>query len=141
MAQTVGDIMTRQVVAVHEEDNMMTIREGMDAFGMRHVPVIDGGKLVGLLSHRDMLRFTDSQYAMSAVRQSLDERRSEVTFVASVMTRDVQTVRPDTPITTAAQMLLKHKYGCLPVTTDDGTLVGIVTEHDFLKVLVDTLQR
>ncbi len=136
----VEDIMTRQVVSVREEDNMQAIREGMEAFGLRHIPVVDGGKLVGLLSHRDMLRFADSQYQSNNLRKSVDELRAERTFVASVMTRDVETVRPDTPLAEAAQRLVKHKFGCLPVTSEDGTLVGIVSEHDFLKVLVESLK-
>ncbi len=137
-ASKVEDIMTRRVVSVREEDNMQSIREGMEAFGLRHIPVVDGKKLVGLLSHRDMLRFSESQHAPERLRQSIDEQRAERTFVASVMTRDLETVRPDTPIPEAAQRLVKHKFGCLPVTTEDGTLVGIVTEHDFLKVLVES---
>lgn len=137
---TVEDIMTRQVITVSEESNMLAIREGMDAYGLRHVPVVDGDKLVGLLTHRDMLRFADSEYRTSATRQSIGDRRSENTFVASVMTREVQTVRPETTLAEAARILVKHKFGCLPVTTADGTLVGIVTEHDFLKVLVKQLE-
>jgi CBS domain-containing protein len=62
------------------------------------------------------------------------------TFVADVMTRDVRTTRPDMPLADAAEILLKHKFGCLPVTDADGTLIGIVTEHDFLKAMVEMLR-
>lgn len=138
-ARVVGDIMSRSVISVREEESMRTIREGMQAYGLRHIPVVDGNKLVGLLSHRDMLRFADSQYAGNQIRRALDEQRANETFAASVMTRDVQTVRAETPLAEAARTLIQHKFGCLPVTTEDGTLVGIVTEHDFLKVLVERL--
>lgn len=140
MKTTVEQIMSHPVISVREEDNMLTIREGMAAYGLRHIPVVDGQKLVGLLSHRDMLRFADSQYRPNALRKAIDEQRAEATFVGSVMTRDVETVRPDTPIAEAAEKLVRNKFGCLPVTAEDGTLVGIVTEHDFLKVLVHMLK-
>jgi CBS domain-containing protein len=87
-----------------------------------------------------MLRFADSRHGANPLRQSIDDERSAQTFVATVMTRDLQTVRPETPLAEAAQQLVSHKFGCLPVTTSDGTLVGIVTEHDFLKTLVKLLQ-
>ncbi len=139
--KNVEDIMTRRVVAVSEEDNMFALRDRMEAYGLRHLPVVDGDKLVGLLTHRDILRFADSQYRVDRVRQSLDDRRSEQTFVAAVMTREVETVRPETTLAEAAQKLVANKFGCLPVTTADGTLVGIVTEHDFLNTLVKMLER
>lgn len=139
MTNTVEDIMTRRVVTVREEDNMTAIREGMEAYGLRHVPVVDGAKLVGLLTHRDMLRFADSEHGRGRAQQSIENRRAESTFVATVMTRDIQTVRPETPLAEAAATLVAHKFGCLPVTTSDGTLVGIVTEHDFLKALTRML--
>jgi CBS domain-containing protein len=131
----VADIMTSDVIAVHPEDNMRTIRDGMRAFGLRHIPVVDGDTLVGLLSHRDMLRFADSEYRQTRLEHALDARRTEETFVAQVMTKDVQTVRPETTIADAARKLVRGKFGCLPVTTASGQLVGIVTEHDLLEVL------
>jgi len=136
----VQDIMTRQVVTVSEEDNMFAIRDRMEAYGLRHLPVVDGEKLVGLLTHRDMLRFADSQHGVDRIRQSIDDSRSEQAFVAAVMSRDLETVRPETPLDEAVQKLVAHKFGCLPVTTAEGMLVGIVTEHDFLKELGNMLK-
>jgi CBS domain-containing protein len=131
----VEDIMTREVISVHPEDNMRTIRDRMRTFGLRHIPVVDGVCVVGLLSHRDMLRFSDSEYRRTRAEQSADARRTEETFVAQVMTTEVETVTPETSIAEAAYKLVRGKFGCLPVTTADGALVGIVTEHDLLKVL------
>jgi CBS domain-containing protein len=123
-ATTVSDIMTRRVIYLREEDNLSRIVEGMEHFGLRHLPVLDGDKLVGMISHRDMLKILSST-----------ERREEETFVASVMTRDPIAVAPDTPIAEAARTLLKARFGCLPVVDSDGNVIGIVTEHDFLKVV------
>lgn len=135
MSHTVRDIMTTELVTLREEDNLLSIREGMEALHVRHLPVVDGEKLVGLITHRDILRLT---YAELDAGDAQAERRSalaEQTFVGKVMQREVQTVGPDMPLAKAARTLLKHKYGCLPVV-DDGRLVGIVTPHDFLRHVV-----
>lgn len=139
-AKTVEDIMTRRVIFVREEDNMLTIREGMEAFGLRHIPVLDNGKIVGLLSHRDVLRFANSQYHPNRVSRDLDDRRSQETFVADVMTRDVRTVPPTMPLFEAAKILVSNKFGCLAVTAQDGTLLGLVTEHDLVKAMAHMLE-
>ena len=141
MTNKVEDLMTRRVFSVRLEDSMETIRDGMEAYGVRHIPVVEGNKIVGLLSRTDVLGFSESQFRSSRVSRAIDDTRMEETFVAEVMTRDVRTVRPDMPIADAANLLLKHKIGCLPVTEADGTLVGIVTKHDFVKALVDLLRK
>jgi len=123
-ARTVADIMTRRVIFLREEDNLSRIVEGMEHFGLRHLPVLDDDKLVGMVTHRDMLRI------LSAAR-----RREESTFVASIMTRDPIAVGPNTTIADAARILLKARFGCLPVVDENRNVIGIVTEHDFLKVL------
>ena len=137
----IEDIMTRRVFSVGLEDSMETIRDGMETYGVRHIPVVDGTKVVGLLSRTDVLGFSDSQFRRSRVSRAIDDTRMEETFVAEVMTRDVRTVRPEMPIADAAELLLKHKIGCLPVTGADGSLLGIVTKHDFVKALVERLRK
>lgn len=123
-AKTVADIMTRRVIFLREEDNLSRIVEGMEHFGLRHLPVLDGDRLVGMVTHRDMLKI------LSAAK-----RHDESTFVASVMTRDPISIGPGTSIAEAARILLRARFGCLPVVNADGNVIGIVTEHDFVKVL------
>jgi CBS domain-containing protein len=53
------------------------------------------------------------------------------------MTRDPDTVSPDTPVWEAAKIIVESKFGCLPVVNEDGYLVGIVTEHDFVKTIAE----
>ena len=123
-AKTVADIMTRRVIYLREEDNLSRIVEGMEHFGLRHLPVLDGDRLVGMITHRDMLRILCA-----------DERREESTFVASIMTRDPIAVGPGTTIVEAARILIRARFGCLPVVDEHRNVIGIVTEHDFMKVL------
>lgn len=134
MPRTVADIMTREVVTLREEDNLVSVSPIMTRLRVRHLPVVDGTKLVGLLTHRDLLRL--SLNALDAITQSRDRDAKAQTFVAKVMNRDVRTVGPDVAISIAARQLIDNKFGCLPVVDDEGNLVGIVTEHDFLKELV-----
>jgi len=122
--RTVADIMTRRVIYLREEDNLALIADGMEHFGLRHLPVLDGDRLVGMITHRDMLKILAG-----------GEHREGTAFVASVMTRDPIAIGPDTAIADAARILLKARFGCLPVVDEDRNVIGIVTEHDFLKVL------
>ena len=123
-AKTVADIMTRRVIFLREEDNLSRIVEGKEHFGLRHLPVLDGDRLVGMITHRDMLKIL-----------SADEHNEESTFVASIMTRDPIAVGPETTIREAARILIKARFGCLPVVDENRNVIGIVTEHDFLKIL------
>ncbi|MGB0680195.1 MAG: CBS domain-containing protein [Polyangiales bacterium] len=128
--------MTTQVITLNEWDNLGDIRAGMEAFGLRHLPVVDGKRLVGLVSHRDMLRYAVSaleQHRVATERQS----RLEEQFVASIMTREVRTVTPETSVQEAAQLFTDYKIGCLPVVDGQGDLQGLVTEHDLLQLLVE----
>ena len=131
----VSDIMTRKVLTLREEDNLLYIQSGMEEFGMRHLPVVDGNRLVGLISHRDILRYTHSSLKNQSLDKALDSQKQEECFVASVMTKNVITTSSDTPITEAAKLLASNHFGCLPVVEEDDTLVGIITEHDFVKLI------
>ncbi len=133
---TVADIMTERVIYLREEDNLTIISEGMQRYHLRHLPVVSGDRLIGIISHRDLLRLAVSSIEVNTpegkVRQETIDKK---TFVATVMTRDPVTVSPDTPIWEAAEIIVNNKFGCLPVVDEDSNLVGIVTEHDFVKTL------
>lgn len=137
--RVVADIMTREVAVLHEEDNVEHILQQMHRLKLRHVPVVDGARLVGLISHHDILRFTVSELLVDVegprTREEYLEALEEHTFVSKVMTHDLVTVTPQTPIAKAAELLFRTKIGCLPVVEND-RLVGIVTETDFLGLLV-----
>jgi len=93
----------------------------MHAEGIRHVAVIEDGKLVGILSDRDLRNHWGY----------LDR-----TKVNAAMTPDPITVGPDVGIEQAARLLLSHKVGSLPVV-ENGKVIGIITTTDFLRALLD----
>ncbi|WP_438013886.1 CBS domain-containing protein [Sorangium sp. So ce315] len=126
--RTVEDYMSTAVITLKEADTISAANLEMKLAEIRHIPVVDArGRVVGIVSDRDMLRHASS----------LD---GKLIPIASIMTRRVRTVRPTTPAADAAQVLLDHKIGCLPVVGDEEQLVGIITETDFLSIAQQALR-
>jgi CBS domain-containing membrane protein len=128
----VRDHMTAKVFTIRMDKKLLAVDEIMGWAHIRHVPVVDAqGQLVGLLSQRDVLRSTLSDLASTPV-----DRRNQLGHVtlSDVMRREVLTIGPLESVQSAARLMRKHKYGCLPVV-EDGKLVGIITEHDLLEVV------
>jgi len=128
----VKHLMTTPVVTFFAEQTMPLADDVMRLKHFRHLPVIDEeGRLVGLVSHRDLLG------AQISSETGLDRTQRHAfqkdVRVSQIMTHDVWTVLPDTRAATAAETLLDHRFGCLPVVDGAGKLVGIVTERDFLR--------
>jgi CBS domain-containing protein len=135
----VGDIMTREVYTLFEEENLASIEEGMESYRFRHLPVIDDGKLVGLVTIRDILRASAS--SLEVGHEDKTRQLRERFFVRDIMTSDVETVKEDTLLVDAATTMRDKKLGCLPVVADGGQLVGIITESDFVRLSIRFLMR
>ena len=129
----VRDLMTEKVYTVRPEDTVSELVQLLNEIDVRHMPVIDeDGTLVGLVSHRDLLRSAAAERA--DVPLSMGRELMRRTLVGEVMNEDVETIEADASIRRAAEIMLENKYGCLPVV--DGTrLVGILTEADFVRYL------
>jgi len=99
---------------------------------IRHLPVLDeNGQMAGIVTQRDLFRGALAKalgYGERAQRQLMD-----TLVVKEVMTSDVITTTPDTPLAEAARVLIERKIGCLPVV-EGGRLVGIITEEDFVAL-------
>ncbi|MGQ9494657.1 MAG: CBS domain-containing protein [Thermoanaerobaculaceae bacterium] len=132
-----ADIMTREVITLSEDDSLADARSCMDRGRIRHLPVVRGKKLVGLVTHRDLLAASFSVFAEVSERE---ERRLFSQIPVKELMHDAVTAPPDMPVRDAAQILLENKFGCLPVVAEDKELVGIVTEADFLKLTVKILK-
>jgi CBS domain-containing membrane protein len=131
----VRDLMTEVVLSVHPDDTVETVYDLMHERGIRHLTVVDReGDLVGLVSHRDLLRYSPIERAevpLFLVREILRRTRVE-----EVMTSEVETAEPDTPASTAARVMFENKFGCLPVL-EGSKLAGILTESDFVRFFCD----
>ena len=130
----VRDLMTEEVFTLGPQDDLTALYDLADAEHIRHIPVVGKeGELEGLVTHRDLLGSALSGTAglpLSLQRETLRRRT-----VREIMITAVETIGPDRPIGDAAQIMLDNKYGCLPVL-EEGRLVGILTEADFVKCLV-----
>lgn len=133
---TVGERMTPQPVTAAPGDTLQRVRERMASRKVRHLPVVDGGQLVGVITDRDIRQSMPSPQIINEP----DEARSFLTMVKveEVMIRNVVTVEPGTAIERAARLFLERGIGCLPVVAD-GQLAGILTQTDMLRALADLL--
>ncbi len=125
----VRDSMTRELVTVGPETTAAEALALCRENRIRHLPVLEGGRLVGVISDRD-LRAATPALGDPARAEALQRVR-----VAGEMTRDAVTARPEDPIEDAAMAMYERKIGCLPVI-DGEDLVGVVTSSDVLRALV-----
>uniref|UniRef100_A0A7C4EJM3 CBS domain-containing protein n=1 Tax=Fundidesulfovibrio putealis TaxID=270496 RepID=A0A7C4EJM3_9BACT len=134
---TVGDLMTTKLFTLLESDTLYTAKQIMEMARIRHVPIVDAkDSFIGIITHRDMLEIAVSKLSgIDAFEQ--DELDAGIPL-REIMRTDVATVNADTLLRDAAQTLLEHKYGCLPVV-DGKRLVGIITEADFLRLTISLM--
>lgn len=116
----IGRLMTYGAATVSSHDTLKTAATLMEKGGFRRVPVVDDGKLVGIVSDRDVR--AHGGYL-------------ESTKVTAAMTSDPKTVTPRMSVEDAARLMISHKIGGLPVV-EDGKLVGIITTTDVLKAFL-----
>lgn len=128
----VADIMTSPVVTLGADQSLSLAESFMTLARVRHIPVLDGQRVIGLVSHRDLLAAGAGALSPSGAAATLSVP------VRRIMRTAVWTIEPAASANTAARLLRDHKIGCLPVV-EDGTLVGILTASDLLAVLSDAL--
>jgi len=126
---TVNDLMTVIPYTVTPGTSLRRVIEMMKSEGCRQFPVLDKGKLVGIISDRDVRLVINSPIVPHGRWQ--DEELLDKVLADSCMTANPMSVAPDTPAYRAAKMLSLYKFGALPVIDDD-VLVGIITVTDFL---------
>ena len=135
----VSDVMTTKLITLNTHDTLKTAKEIMRKARIRHLPIISrSGGFVGILSQRDLLRATVSHFA--EVDSDVREQIEAGIPVSEVMEVEVLTVPPDMPLAQAGELLLAHKFGCLPVL-ERGELRGILTESDFVRLSLALLEQ
>jgi CBS domain-containing protein len=127
----VRDIMPRKMVTVSESDRLSTVEDIMTLGRVRHMPVVHGGKLVGVVSERDLLRSSLS----NLTEFGTEERRAflHVVEIGRVMSTPAITIAPRNTVEEAARVMAEKKIGCLPVVDEDDMLLGLITETDVLR--------
>jgi len=129
--------MTRDVVSVEADTPFLEVRLILKAKRIRHLPVVDRGKLIGVVSDRDLKQAAPSGATTLDVYE-LNYLLLKMT-VRDLIKRDPITIKPTNSVEKAALLMHDHRIGCLPVVDDAGTLVGLITETDLLGVMVEIL--
>lgn len=132
----VRDWMSSTVETVEPDTGVGVAEQIMKQLGIRRLPVLREGKLVGIVTLGD-LREAKPSPATSLAKWEISYLRSRVQ-VREVMSRSVITLSPETSLHDAAQLMLEHKIGGLPVV-QDGELLGIITESDIFRAFVQLL--
>jgi acetoin utilization protein AcuB len=135
-----SELMTRDPVGVGPGSSVAEVWDIMREMEIRHVPVVERGKLLGIVSDRDLARLDVSgiltEEGADALRQELS------TPVVQIMSADVISIDTDTELSDAIELLIEHKVGALPVV-EPGTreLAGILSYIDVLKALWEHLDE
>jgi CBS domain-containing protein len=125
------DLMTRKIFTIGPNDKLLHLEEHMEKFRFGHLPVVEDDKLVGLITHADLLHASASFLTQKA--KEIDEIVHS--FPASrIMKRDIVKVRPTDSLADVAKVMWESKVGCVLVTDDSERLVGIITEGDFIRL-------
>src|SRR4030095_2243282 len=126
----VRKIMMGSPVTLKPEDTLDLANNVISLGRIRHIPVVEDGRLVGLLSERDLMGAATTE--IFGLKQKRKSALLKTVMIKDVMQKRVITVKPDTPIKDAAQLMADKKVGCVPVVSA-GALVGLVTHTDILR--------
>lgn len=133
----VSDVFTRGAIVVDPNTSAPQARKVMEEHKIRRLPVVDGGKLVGIVTLTDLLKAAPSPATSLSIWELhylLDRVK-----VSEIMTKDVVTTTPDADLREVARVMADRKIGGLPVV-EDGQVVGMITESDVFRALVKLLE-
>lgn len=127
----VRDIMSTPVVTIGSEDSLAVAREHFENTGFRHLPVVEAGKLCGMLSHRHLVAALSPNLGTPAElpkdTATLNRR------VHQIMVRKPISLEPSAEIATAIAIINENKISCLPITDAQNSVVGMVSWRDILR--------
>lgn len=132
----IANWMTRDVATITPDRSMMKVSKIMKDRNISRVPVVDEiGKIIGIVSDRDVKDASPSK-ATTLDMHELYYLLSEIK-IKDIMTKRPVTIREDETVEKAAVLMLEGNFGGLPVLDDNGVVVGIITDTDIFKVLVE----
>jgi CBS domain-containing protein len=139
MMKKVEDLMQREVATLQASDHLDLASDVMQLGRIRHMPVVERERVVGILSQRDLFRAGISsvlQFRPSSEREWLAK-----ISVREAMSKPVVTITPGEPLRHAVDIMNRRKIGCLPVVDDNGSLIGLLSESDLLLCLEKLLDQ
>jgi acetoin utilization protein AcuB len=130
----ISRIMTRKPATVSPEDNLETVRNILEQHGFHHVPVIESGKLAGIVSYTDYLRVIRELYG-NAQERSTNARLLHTVLVKEVMTEHPICLAPTDTVEDALRIFNTNHFHAIPVIEDNRHLVGILSTQDLIRML------
>lgn len=122
------DVMTPKPLTAKLSSSVAEVMETMSDQDIRHLPIVSGNELVGMISDRDLRQF--SRNVLSDVARAKAQLRLPI---SEMMSSDVLTADPEDPVDDLIDMMIENKVGAVPIVTGDGVLVGIVSYIDILR--------
>ena len=130
--------MVRDVITIQLGDRSSLVDTLMKHHPIHHLPVLEGRVLRGLIAQRDLYRNMLSALYYEDERE-LHSFLDNFTDIASIMTPDPFTLRPEDTLGDAVALMRQHRIGCVPVVDERNQLVGILTDSDLLRILDEVL--
>lgn len=131
----ISQIMTTNVVTLTTKDDLVTAEETFKKYRIRHIPVVRGDTILGILSYTDLMRISFAD-AIDEDEYDVDTMVYNMFSIEQVMVKDVVSVPPSATVKEVAQFLAQKEFHALPVV-DEGKLVGIVTTTDLIRYLLE----
>ena len=131
----ISAIMTKEVIILNYNDDLTTAEKLFKANHIRHIPIVNGEHVVGMLSYTDLLRISFAD-AIDEDEHTVDAVVYNMFTIEQVMTKNLVQVNSNTLIKEVAEILSKNEFHALPII-DDYKLVGIVTTTDLINYLIE----
>ncbi|ALJ05145.1 hypothetical protein APS56_08410 [Pseudalgibacter alginicilyticus] len=126
----VSDIMIKNVIGLTMSDNIAEVETLFKRHKIKHLPVVSGGVIIGMVSYTDIMRI--SQAELQSNGRNVDSVVLKNYSVEQVMSKEITTITSDTTIKEATKILANKEFHVLPIV-DNGELMGIITTRDLLK--------
>jgi CBS domain-containing protein len=133
--EPVSSIMTDSVITVSVNDHLRDVKKKFSKENIRHLPVMSGEELVGIISKNDIMRLSFGSVFDN--QENADEAVLDMLSVDQVMTHKPKSIKADMLIRDVAEILVSSHFHSLPVVDDDGKVVGIVTSTDIIQYLLE----
>jgi CBS domain-containing protein len=132
--EPISHIMTKSVVTVNQNDDLKEVVAKLKSNSIRHIPVVNGKEVIGIISRTDINRLTFG--ALFDGQEGADEAILDMLTISQIMTSKPKTVSSETVIKDLAEIFVKEEFHALPVV-DNGVLKGIVTTTDVIRYLLE----
>jgi CBS domain-containing protein len=127
----VSEIMIKDVATLNNDDELSLANDIIKLGRIRHIPIVEGKKLIGIISERDLFRSSLVQALGHGPQSSRDLMKT--VRIQDIMVKNLLVISPEADVKEAVRLMLDHKIGCVPVVVGQ-ELVGLVTETDILSL-------